>query len=157
MPYPKSAEQATFEWMPPLPFYSLGQSKNMCTRILLTQLQLKQDVVENKLIKRENLWIKPYICLIKLKSHFGSTQFDDKFPTFGVASCIMVPDNASLCFPCATQKGVRVMYYTNVTIQWRVWHNMYFLLVCYSTWKHFAAVTSYWVLTVWYSIQGVYW
>ena len=23
MLYPKSAEQATFEWMPPLPFYSL--------------------------------------------------------------------------------------------------------------------------------------
>ena len=61
----------------------------MCTRILLTQLELKQDVVENKLIKRENLWIKPYIWLIKLKSHFRSTQFDDKFRTYGVASCIM--------------------------------------------------------------------
>ena len=24
MLYPKSAEQATFEWMQPLPFYSLG-------------------------------------------------------------------------------------------------------------------------------------
>ena len=57
MPYPKSAEQATFEWMPP----------------------------------HENLWIKPHIHLIKIKAHFGAAHFDDKFPTFGIASCFMVP------------------------------------------------------------------
>ena len=39
----------------------------------------------------ENLWIKPHIHLIKIKSHFSVTHFGDKFPTFGVASCIMVP------------------------------------------------------------------
>ena len=36
----------------------------MCTRILQTQLKLDQNVVENKLIKRDNLWIKPYIRFI---------------------------------------------------------------------------------------------
>ena len=91
MPYPKSAEQAIFEWMPPLPFYSLGQSKYMCTRILYTQLELKQNFFDNKFIERENLWIKPKIRSIKIKSHFSGTHFDDKFPTFGVASYIMVP------------------------------------------------------------------
>ena len=91
MPYPKSAEQTTFEWMPPLPFYNLGQSKNMCTRIFSTQFELKEDVVENKLIKWKNLWINPYICLITIKFHFSGTHFDNKFPTFGVVSCIMVP------------------------------------------------------------------
>ena len=48
MPYPKSAEQATFEWMPPLRFYNLDQSKYICARIFQTQLELKQNVVENK-------------------------------------------------------------------------------------------------------------
>ena len=90
MLYPKSAEQATFEWMLPLPFYSLGQSKYICTRIFLTQLELKQNAVENTLIERENLWIKPYIRLIKIESHLSGTHFDNKFPTFGMASCIMV-------------------------------------------------------------------
>ena len=90
MLYPKSAAQATIEWMPPLPFYSLGQSKYICSRIFLTQLELKQNVVENTLIERENLWIKPYISLIKIESHFSGTHFDNKFPTFGVASSIMV-------------------------------------------------------------------
>ena len=83
MPYPISAEQARFERMPQLPFYSLCQSKYMCTRIFYMQLELKQNVVENKLIERENLWIKPHIRLIKIKSHFSGTHFDDKFPTLG--------------------------------------------------------------------------
>ena len=91
MPYPKSAEQATFEWMPSLPFYSLGQSKYMCTRIPQTQLELKQKFSDKKLIERENLWIKPHIHLIKIKSHFSGTHFDDKCPTFSVASCLMIP------------------------------------------------------------------
>ena len=79
MPYAKSDEQATFEWIPPLPFYSLGQSKYMCTKILWTQLKLDQNIVENKLIKRENLWIKSYIRFMKIKSHFSGAHFDDKF------------------------------------------------------------------------------
>ena len=91
MTYPKSVEQAPFEWTPPLPFYSLGQSKYMRTRIFSTQLELKQNVVGNRLMERENLWIKPHIHLIKTKSHFSGTHFDDKFPIFGVSSCIMVP------------------------------------------------------------------
>ena len=56
MPYPKSAEQATFEWMPPLPFYSLVKENIFVPE---TQLELKQNVVENTLIERDNLWIKP--------------------------------------------------------------------------------------------------
>ena len=91
MPYRKSAEQVTFVWMPPLPFYILGQSEYMCTRILWTQLELKQNFVDNKSIEQRNWWIKPQIHLIKIKSHFSATHFDDKFPTFGVAFCIMVP------------------------------------------------------------------
>ena len=70
----------------------------MCTRILKTQFEtvspssnLNKNVVENKLIEQENLWIKPHIRLIKIKSHFSGAHFDNKFPTFGVASCIMVP------------------------------------------------------------------
>ena len=55
----------------------------MCTRILKTQLELKQNVVENTLIKRENLWINPHIRLIKIKFHFSGVNFDDRFPTFG--------------------------------------------------------------------------
>ena len=90
MPCTKSAEQATFESMQPSPFYSLGQSKYMCTRILQTQLKLDQNVVENKLIKRDNLWIKSYIRFIKIKSHFSGTHVDDKFHTFEVACCITV-------------------------------------------------------------------
>ena len=90
MPYAKSAEQATFEWIPPLPFYSLGQSKYMCTKILWTQLKLDQNVVENKLIKRDNLWIKSYIRFMKIKSHFSGAHLDDKFQTFEVVCCIMV-------------------------------------------------------------------
>ena len=78
MLYPKSAEQAIFEWMPPLPFYSLGQSKYICTRIFWTQLELKQNVVGNTLIERENLWIKPYIRLIKIEYHFSGTHFEKK-------------------------------------------------------------------------------
>ena len=42
-------------------------------------------------MEREDLWIKPHIHLIKIKSHFSGTHFDDKFPTFGMASCITVP------------------------------------------------------------------
>ena len=76
--------------MPPLPFYSLGQSKYICTRIFKPQLELKQNVVKTTLIEREKLWIKPYIRLIKIESHFSGTHFDNKFATFGVASCIMV-------------------------------------------------------------------
>ena len=33
MSYPKSAEQATFEWISPLPFYCVGTSEYMCTGI----------------------------------------------------------------------------------------------------------------------------
>ena len=62
----------------------------MFTRIFKLQLELKQNV-ENKLIEQENLWITSNIRLIKIKSHFSGTRFDDKFPTFGVASGIMVP------------------------------------------------------------------
>ena len=91
MPYPKSAELATFERMPPQPFYNLGQSKYICTRILWTQLELKQNFFYDKLIEWENLWIKPHIRLVKMKSHFSGTNFDEKFPIFRVASCIMLP------------------------------------------------------------------
>ena len=35
---------------------------------------------------------KPHVGLIKIKSHLGGAHFDDKFVTFGVTSCIMVPD-----------------------------------------------------------------
>ena len=49
MHYLKHAKQATFKCMPPLlQVYDLGQRKYMCTRISLTQLELKQNVVENK-------------------------------------------------------------------------------------------------------------
>ena len=48
-------------------------------------------LAKNKSIERENLGIKPHMRLIKIKSHFSGTYFDDKFTTFGVASCIMVP------------------------------------------------------------------
>ena len=91
MLHPKSAEQATFEWMPPLPFYILGQSKCICVRILQTQLERKQNFVDKKVIEPENVWIKPHIHLIKIKFHFSVTHFDDKLLTVGVASCIMVP------------------------------------------------------------------
>ena len=63
----------------------------MYTRILQTQLELKQNVLENKLIQQENMWIKPHIRLIKIKSDFSGAHFDDKFPTFGVPSYIMGP------------------------------------------------------------------
>ena len=77
----------------------------MCTRIVYRQLELKQNVVENKSIERENLWIKPHIRLIKTKSHFSGARFDDKFLIFGVASCIMalapILIMAWVCeFPC---------------------------------------------------------
>ena len=55
--------------MPPLPFYSLGQSKYKCTRILK--------------VERENLWIKLHIRLIKTKYHFSGAHFDDHFITGG--------------------------------------------------------------------------
>ena len=32
------------------------------------------------------------VGLIRIKSNFGGTHFDDKFITFGVPSCIMIPD-----------------------------------------------------------------
>ena len=83
MPYPKSVEQATFEGMPPLPFCSLCQSKYMCTRIFKMQLELNQNVVENKLIERENLWIKPHIRLIEIKSHFVVPILMINFPHLG--------------------------------------------------------------------------
>ena len=35
--------------------------------------------------------IKPHIRLIKIKFHFSSAHFDDKFLTFWEVSCIMVP------------------------------------------------------------------
>ena len=70
MPCPKTAEQATFEWIPPLRFYNLGESKYMCTRIFSSQLEPKQNIVENNLIERENLWIKPHIRLIRIKSQY---------------------------------------------------------------------------------------
>ena len=41
-------------------------------------------------MEREKLWIKPQICLIKIKSHFSDAHFVYKFPAFGVTSCIMV-------------------------------------------------------------------
>ena len=69
----------------------------MCTRIFYTQLELKQNVVENTLVERENLWINSYICLIEIKSHFSGTHFDDKLPAFGVASCIVVPAPIFAC------------------------------------------------------------
>ena len=42
--------------------------------------------------ERVNLWIKPHDELIKIKYHFSGAHFDDKFITFVVASCILVPD-----------------------------------------------------------------
>ena len=36
-------------------------------------LELKQNVVENKLIERENVCIKLHIRLIKIKSNFSGT------------------------------------------------------------------------------------
>ena len=50
--------------------------------------QTQTNLVANKLIERENLWIKSHIRLIKIKSHFSGFHFDDKFPTFGVAAYI---------------------------------------------------------------------
>ena len=51
--FPKPADQ---EWTPPLPFYDSGWRKFMCTRIFQTQLELKQNVVENKWLM--SAWIK---------------------------------------------------------------------------------------------------
>ena len=56
------------------------------------QVEPKQNIVENKWIERENLWIKLHVGLIKIKSHFSGEYFDDKFVTFRLSSCIMVPD-----------------------------------------------------------------
>ena len=41
----------------------------------------------------ENLYRLPHVGLIKIEPHFGGAHFHDKFITFGVASCIMVPDH----------------------------------------------------------------
>ena len=92
MHYPKPADQVILKWMPPLPFYDIGQHKWVCTRIFQTHLELKLNVVEDKWIERMNLWIEPHVGLIKIISHFSGAHFDDKFMTFGVASCIMVAD-----------------------------------------------------------------
>ena len=46
----------------------------------------------NKWNSRENLWVKPYVGLIKIKFHSSDAHFDDQSITFGVASCIMVQD-----------------------------------------------------------------
>ena len=42
----KPADQATFQWTSPLPFYDLDQRKYMCIRIFYTQLELKQNVLQ---------------------------------------------------------------------------------------------------------------
>ena len=73
--------------MPPLPFYNL---QIYVYQNLINTVRTKQNIVENSLIEQEHLWIKPHIRLIENKSHFSGTDFDDKFPTFGVASSIMV-------------------------------------------------------------------
>ena len=80
----KSAEQATFEWMPPLPIYSLGQSIYVYQNFL-NAVKAQTKLFENKLIERENLSIKSHVRLIKIKSHFSDAHFDDKFSTFGMA------------------------------------------------------------------------
>ena len=67
MHHPKPADQVTFKWTPPLLFSDLGQRSNM-------------------------LWIKPHIGLIKIKFYFSVVHFDDKYITFEVASCFVVPD-----------------------------------------------------------------
>ena len=36
--------------------------------------------------------MKPHVGLIKIEPHLSGAHFDDKFITFGVASCFMVPD-----------------------------------------------------------------
>ena len=56
------------------------------------QLELKRNVVVNKWIERENLRIKSHIGLINIRSLFSGVHFDDKFITFGVAPCILLPD-----------------------------------------------------------------
>ena len=61
-------------------------------QILLSAVRTQTNVFGNKWIERENLWIKPHVGLIKIISHFNGAHFDDKFITFRVASCIMVPD-----------------------------------------------------------------
>ena len=86
---------------PHLPLCDLGQCKYRCSRIFVTQLELKQNVIENKSIERESLRIEPHVSFITIKSHcFSGAPFDDNFFTFGVASCIMVHDPifARLCF-----------------------------------------------------------
>ena len=59
---------------------------------LLNAFRSQTKVVWNKWIEGENLGIKPHVGLMKVISHFGGVHFDDTFITFGVASCIMVPD-----------------------------------------------------------------
>ena len=41
--------------------------------------------------ERENLWIKSHTHLIKITSRFSGAHFDEKFTTFRMISCIMVP------------------------------------------------------------------
>ena len=66
MHYMKHVGQATFNWTSLLPFYDLGQHKYMCIIIFQTQLEFKQNVVENKWIERENLWKNHMSASIKL-------------------------------------------------------------------------------------------
>ena len=67
MPYPKSAEQATFEWMPALPFYTVWIKANICVpESYKRSSNPKQNFVENKLIERDNFLIKSHIAWWKL-------------------------------------------------------------------------------------------
>ena len=72
MHYQRPAKQAAFKWTPS---YGLGQCKYVCIRIFQTQLEPKQNAVENKWIEGENSWIKPHVGLIKIKYHFSGAHF----------------------------------------------------------------------------------
>ena len=57
----------------------------------LNAVRTQTKLCDNELIKQRNLWIKPHIHLIEIKSQLSATHFDDKIPTFVVASGIMIP------------------------------------------------------------------
>ena len=90
MHYPKPADQASFEWTPPLPFPDLGQ-RIYVYQNLLNAGRTQTKRCRNKLIEMGNLWIKLCVGFIKRKSRFSRAHLDDKFITFGIASCILVP------------------------------------------------------------------
>ena len=72
-------------------FLYFGSKQVIVYQNPLNIVRTQTKLFNNKFIERDNLWIKPKFRLVKIKAHFSGTHFDGKFPTFGVASCIMVP------------------------------------------------------------------